>query len=1475
MISIVIWTFITLNALLLIMPHIPTAQRFIGSKVSEMLSEELGTKVSVGSVTFGFFNRLIVDDLTMLDRDSQEMLRAARLSVKIDILPLMEGKISISSAQLFGTHARLYRKDEHTAPNFQFVIDKLSSNDTTSSPLDLRINSLIIRRSSVTYDQLNQPQTDGIFNTSHLKVSNISAHLNLRTLTDDSLSINVKRLGFNEQSGLSINRFTCKLNASKQHAQLSELMLEMPSSRLQISNLNADYLIDEKGLQPGSLSFDGSISETSITPSDLMCFQQTLKNFQRSVHLETSFSGTDQKLMVDQLTAYTHERDIEVIISGWIDDWKQQRYCHLQVDRLQLSESSFDFLSKQVPQMPSEIKRLGNLLATGTFDHDYQHHISAIGHLQSGAGDLDLQFKMDNQKQFESEVQTGQLNLRQLLADHQLGDLAAKLSLHGQWDSQHPDIYAEGHVSHFGYNDYTYENININGKYTAQSIAGILHIDDPNVALNLEGIFSTNPDDTSGKTKKVSLDGTISHIMPSALHLSDQWGEAAISGDINAEFTASNLNDAVGSIRISNAGITGDKHHQAYKLDNLIVTTGYDNQIHYVTLKSDFADATLRGEFDYASLPQGITSLVASKLPTLPGLPTFSKETNNNFNLRLMVTKTDWLKRFFDVDLLLSQPLILNASINDHTKELFLDADMPSFALNGAWYSDANIHATTPADTLRCDIRIKKLLDSVKALDADLKLKAANNKIKTSLSWDNHLNDRRICGNLNSIVQLYHNLDNQPEAHVRVQPSQLIFNDGKWEVEPSDIIYKKDHLLVDNFLVRRGNQHILIDGVASKNPYEHLTAELNEIEVAYILDLVNFTTVAFSGKATGKATAAALFDKFEANANLRVDDFKFEQGRMGVLHANVGWNKQEEQIDIQAVADDGPGVTTIINGFVSPTHNTIDLAIEADSTYIDFMHSFTNSFLSHITGHTDGEVRLAGTLDNINLTGKLMVEGEATVSALNTTYRLERDTIVFVPDEITISRLSLLDRDGHKAYLSGGIHHQHLTNLTFDLNAEAENLLVYDFPDFGESNFYGTVYANGDVSIIGRPGEVSINCNATPQRNSFFVYNAAETDDISQLEFIEWESTKQNGTNSSSSTPQGNPSAEGTVSRVSDTDIYINILINATPDATLRLLMDESTQDYITLNGDGTIRATYHNKGAFNMFGTYTVDHGTYDVTIQNIISKNFIFNNGGTIIFAGDPYQAELHLQAVHTVSGVSLSDLNIGNSFSSNTIRVNCLMNISGQAAAPQIDFDLEMPTVNADEQQMVRSIINGQQEMNQQVIYLLGIGRFYTQGTNNAETTQNDATSLAMQSLLSGTLSAQINSLLNQFVKNDNWNLGANITTGNEGWHNAEYEGIVNGRMLNNRLLLNGQFGYRDNATQATPSFIGDFDIQYLLNPNGNLSLKVYNQTNDRYFTKSSLNTQGLGIIMKKDFTHLRDLFTFKKRKKKDQKKQEQHK
>ena len=1461
-ISIVIWTVIALNLLTAAVLRLPVVQQSVGSKVSTVLSEALGTEVSVGRVDLGFLDRIIIDDVTILDQRNKPMLNITRLSAKVDILPLSKGRISISSAQLFGARARLWQQNAHAKPNFQFIIDSLAPKDTLNhTPLDLRINSLIIRRSSVTFDRQDVEQTPGQFNPQHLYISDLSSHINLWALTDDSISVNVKKLSLREASGLDINRLSFKLTANKTHAFLEHFMLQMPSSNLQIDTLVADYKIDEKGLVPGSLDYSGKISNTTITPSDLRCFIPSLKNFQRGISIETEFNGTNQQATIPELHIATSEQDININVNGWIENWDKQPAWCLEMTEVALAETSLDFLSKLIPGFPQELTRIGNLRMTGNFSRETNGITSLKSLILSGAGDVDVAMAMDANRKFSGNVQTKVIRLGQILANDQLGTLSAQLHLSGQWlRDQKPDVKIDGSVTQFDYKDYTYHDIKLNGEYKQGTIAGLFNINDPNLTVQLKGEMTENLFDTSTtKTKKAQLQGVISHFSPDATHLSEQFGSSVLSAELDADFTAHNVLDAQGSIRISNLNLTASDRHEAYQLDNLTVTSGYDEGVHFISVKSDFADAEMKGHFDYKTLPQSFINLIASKLPTLPGLPPKQKVTDNNFNLHLLLSKTDWLKRFLNVDLTLNQPISLSARVNDKTEEIFLDGELPSFAYNGAWYDNGNIHISSPADTLICDINIQKVMDDGQRMGINLLAHAANNNINTSLSWDNKNPEQRQSGNLNTIIRLYKNLSGLPEAQFRVQPSHIILNNSTWDIEPSDILYHKNYLLVDHFAVHRGTQHIIIDGIASENLSDSLVVDLNEVEVAYILDLVNFHSVEFSGKATGRATARSLFHDFAAHANLRVGLFKFEKGRMGTLYADVDWNQEKEQIDISAVADDGPEAQTIINGYISPVHNTIDLDIRADGTYIEFMHNFTKSFLSHITGHAEGYARLAGTLDNINLTGNLVVDGEATVAPLNTTYQLKRDTVVMIPDEIELRNMMVVDRDGHQGIVSGGIHHKHLTSLSYDLNVIADNLLAYDFTDFGESTFYGTVYASGDVGIHGHGNEVSIDCNVTPQKNSIFVYNAATPDALASQEFIEWEDDSNNSNISSNSSN----SSKNSSSRATSTNIYINFLINATPDATLNLLMDADTKDYITLNGEGAIRATYHNKGAFNMFGTYTVEQGTYGITIQNIIKKNFTFNKGGTIIFGGDPYQAALNLQAVYTVNGVSLSDLNIGNSFSSNTIRVNCLMNIGGQPVHPQVDFDLEMPTVNTDEQQMIRSIINGQQEMNQQVVYLLAIGRFYNQGANNAKEDQTDRTTLAMQSFLSGTLSTQINTLLGQIIKNNNWNFGANISTGNEGWHNAEYEGIINGRMLNNRLLFNGQFGYRDNATKATPSFIGDFDLQYLLFPNGNLAMKVYNQTNDRYFTRSSLNTQGIGIIMKKDFSSLRDLFTSSRR------------
>ncbi|MDQ9831234.1 hypothetical protein RFX70_20835, partial [Acinetobacter baumannii] len=71
----------------------------------------------------GFLNRIVIDHLLLHDKSNQEMLKATRLSAKFDILPLLQGKISIGNIQLFGFNIQLAKDAPDSPANYQFVLD--------------------------------------------------------------------------------------------------------------------------------------------------------------------------------------------------------------------------------------------------------------------------------------------------------------------------------------------------------------------------------------------------------------------------------------------------------------------------------------------------------------------------------------------------------------------------------------------------------------------------------------------------------------------------------------------------------------------------------------------------------------------------------------------------------------------------------------------------------------------------------------------------------------------------------------------------------------------------------------------------------------------------------------------------------------------------------------------------------------------------------------------------------------------------------------------------------------------------------------------------------------------------------------------------------------------------------------------------------------------------------------------------------
>ena len=259
--------------------------------------------------------------------------------------------------------------------------------------------------------------------------------------------------------------------------------------------------------------------------------------------------------------------------------------------------------------------------------------------------------------------------------------------------------------------------------------------------------------------------------------------------------------------------------------------------------------------------------------------------------------------------------------------------------------------------------------------------------------------------------------------------------------------------------------------------------------------------------------------------------------------------------------------------------------------------------------------------------------------------------------------------------------------------------------------------------------------------------------------------------------------------------------------------------------------------------------------SLENLIRKDFKFSdsNNSYVTFNGHPSTAELNLHTIHTVNSASLSDLDV-NLSSDNNVRVNCLMDISGTVASPSLAFNIELPQGSQEEKEAIKSSTSTEEQTNLQFMYLLTMGRFYSYDYANTNVSTSPS---AMESFFNNTVNTQINNLLSQVINNNNFTLSGNVTAGSylnndpANLTDKEFEGIMEAHLLDNRLLLNGNFGYRENAMTNTSNLISEFEVEWLLFKKPRISLRGYNKNNDKYFSKTSLTTQGVGIVYEADF------------------------
>ena len=1442
---------------LIILVNIPSIQQTIGGWVADILSEQIGTEVRIGKVKLGLLNRLILDDVYIADQSKKKLISIDRTSVKIDLVALTQGKVRVSNAQLFGPtlHVRKATPDDKT--NLQFLIDAFSEDDEDSNPIDVRINSFIMRRGHVTYDVLSEAQ-QATLDPNHLDIDRIDITMSLRALSEDSLNLTIKRLnGIEKHSGLELKSLQAQVEANKQQGRVTDFQIEMPQSSLNIDTLTASYANYEKDK---SFEFATEIQTADITPADFKSLMPRLESLTTPLHLSTKINGSQERINVERLTLQTIPQSLTAQLNGSINNLQTaDQKIHIDIQRLSMDNEAkaklFQFLSPNDP-MPAIVDNIGRMDYRGTIDKT-AGGLMADGTLISDAGNARVNLDLTDGKVFKAHAVGDDINIGRLMDSPDFGTTSFDLTMNGQITNQQPEGTIQGKINTLEYNGHQYNNITLDATRKDGMIKGMVNSADELARFDLDGSYDE-------RNSRIAGTLNLHHLSPHTLNLVKGMEGQSLSMNADVDIHGNNLNSLLGNIDINNLSIH-DKENTV-NLEHINLNISQEQADKSIDIKTDFAEAHLCGQIELDGIVDAFKDQVASRLPSLVQ---HTRDNRNRFAFDATLTESDFLKHFIETDYVIDQPVNIKGYIDAVADTMTVDIEAPRISNNNNVYVDTHVLCTNSHRMMSASLNTRQRQENT-VLSYLLTADANDDKLETFIKWEDRKNN--MTNGTVYATTVFSDIQGKVNADVNIHKSQVTLNDTIWQVAPSHLQYYDKRIVCEDVKMYKENQSIVLNGAISEKMSDSLIVDLDNIEVAYITDIVDFDAVSFQGQASGRAQISNVYDDIHLNANLIVNNMHLQEGRLGTGHIQAYWDSTIKGMRVNGHITDfykNLNRTTDVEGFISPSQNDIDLKITTHDTNAEFLNGFLSSTFRNFKGRTNGVLHVIGPLNDVNLVGDICADVAMTLRATNVQYHINpSDTLHLRPYAFLFNNIRLTDDQGNTGIVNGTLAHKNMKNFKYDFVINTQNLTIYDEHEFNSDKFYATVYADATLEIHGSDGHpLRMTADVTPTRGSVFAYDAATPDAINTGSFVEFrdmtpheaepkkyllfnESDKEDWDEEDTNEASDIIEYQG--------DIFMDISIHVNPDCEIKLRMDNVEDGYMSTYGSGTLLAHYHNKSPFSLNGIYQIDGGRYRLYLQDIIFRDLDLQQGSNVEFNGNPFDANIHLICHHILNAVPLQDITAGYSIGSNNkVKVICVLDITGKLGNMNFGFDIQLPNVNDETRQLVKSLISTEDEMNMQMIYLLGLGRFYS--NEYARAAGESGSNQAVNTLLSSTISGQINQMLSNVIGQDSkWNFGTGLSTGEKGWNDLDVEGILSGRLLDDRLLINGNFGYRDNALTNTANFIGDFDVKWRLTKNGKTFIKAYNQTNDRYFTKTTLNTQGIGITYQRDFDSWKALF-----------------
>lgn len=1341
----------------------------------------------------------------------------------------------------------------------------------------LSVKSILLKNGAVAIEREgNQRRPANRFDENHIVLSELTGAAKDLQFLKDTITSNFT-FSVKDRSGFYLKKVSTDFKFTPTLMELNNLDLVTEKSHLQ-NYYAMHYNSFLKDMQDfiHKVTIEGRFENSTLNSDDLAYFVPQARTWNTVFSLNGTAKGKIDNLVAKNIT-----------IRGGKDNYLDG---DISIRGLpEISETFIDFRSRELRTTYSELARIipslktltnprlstfGNINFVGSYT-GYVRDFVTYGTLSTDIGvlqtDLHLKIPEAGKAVYEGKISTDNFNLGKFIQNSQIGNIAFDGKIAGiGFNANDIHLAVDGVISMVEFKGYTYKNIIAHGDFRNKFFTGRASIQDKNIRIDtLVGSINF-----SKKDPTFNLNAIVNTL--NLKNLGFTKDSISLTGNFNLDFTGSNIDNFLGSAKLYNAVLIDNGKQLSF--DSLRIRSSIANGNKLLTLETNELEASINGTFSIADLPEAFQLFLYQYYPAYINKPR-RKIPNQDFTF-LVKTKfvSDYINLFNKKLTGLNNSIFIgNVNIAENT--LNLQADIPQ--LNYANINFNNIHfiARGTADTLILNGAIDDVVinDSLHSPDTRIKVVAANDISDVTINATSLESF--------SALDLSARVETKKEGfRLTFNPSTFTINQKKWDIAANgELELNKKMLMGSNIRFSQNGQQITVSTIPSDiGNSNDVIVEVENLAIEDFAPMVmKYPSV--QGLLDGNIRINDPFGRLGVEFNTRIDEFKFEGDSIGVITADGHYLSVPGSLQVNAYSKNKL-YDFVANFGYNPKDslNALSGSVVFSNSEIHVLEKYLNSVFSNIYGTATGKLNISGKASEPKLTGSVKLDSTSlTVDYTRCRYTLNNNSVItFNPDEIDFGTIKIKDTLNHTATLSGKIYHSFFDNFFFnELHLKTDpvgntggRFLLLNTTPRDNKEFYGKVIGQAELSLNGFLTDMRMNISGEPTDSSHIFLPTGETAETGSLNYIDFikfgrEMRPDLRTNRS-------------------TNIKVNMELTANPLVKIDVILDAATGDVIKAKGSGKLNISAGTRDPLTIRGRYDVEEGEYTFNFQTFLQTPFTLQQG-YIEWQGDPYLANLNIDAIYRAQNVNLNNIPTSVGFRNVTGDVDIIFKLRGTLKDPRPEFEFQFPFDNplksdpiANEFLKTRYEADKNALMNQ-VTSLLLFNQFMStdQGLLTGNNTGNFVTRSVGQ-LLSATLTSSLNAWLQKILNTNSVNLITNINTSDfnfqKGVTQREIQNVgnfgVKTAFLNNKLLVTvgGNVDYRLGQTVSNSNsnflFTPDVSFEYLITPEGRLRVIGFNRSDAEAGDISGVtrrNRTGIQLSYRKDFNSFSEFFTDEKK------------